>query len=139
MAARKDPEIVIGIFLSEYGSEKVDWKYEIGIKQEGRRYHQPYLSYEKVWKGDKLIIERPEQEDAKDKERLGQTYLEQINANKNFRDIAKYLEKALYLHIVPQLLKYPVAFAGADLPGDPFGKGFLERLAKCLKISVKPG
>jgi len=130
LAARKDPEIVVGIYLSEYGSAKVDWKYEIGIKQEGRRYHQPYLSYEKVWKGEKLIVERPEPDDAKDKERLGQTYLEQINANKEFRDIARYLEKALYLHIVPQLLKYPLAFAGADLPGDPFGKGFLEKLAK---------
>jgi len=130
LAARKDPEIVIGIYLSEYGSAVVDWKYEIGIKQEARGHHMPYLSYEKVWKGEKLIVERPELDDAKDKERLGQTYLEQINANKDFRDIAKYLEKALYLHIVPQLLKYPVAFSGADLPGDPFGKGFLERLAK---------
>jgi len=130
LAARKDPEIVVGISLSEYGSAEVDWKYEIGIKQEARGHHQPYLSYEKVWKGDELILDRPEPDDRKDKERLSQTYIEQINANKDFRDIAKYLEKALYLHIVPQLLKYPVAFAGADLPGDPFGKGFLERLAK---------
>jgi predicted ATPase len=130
LAARKDPEIVVGISLSEYGSVEVDWKYEIGIKQEARGHHMPYLSYEKVWKGEKLVVERPEPEDAKDKERLGQTYLEQINANKDFRDVAKYLEKALYLHIIPQLLKYPAAFAGADLPDDPFGKGFLDKLAK---------
>ena len=129
LAARQTPEIVIGISLSEYGSEETIWKYEISIKQESRGRRQSYLSYEKVWRGDELILNRPEDEDKSDKERLSQTYLEQINANREFRDIAKYLEKALYLHIVPQLLKYPVAFAGADLPGDPFGKGFLERLA----------
>ncbi len=132
LAARKDPEIVVGISLSEYGSVEVDWKYEIGIKQEARGHHMPYLSYEKVWKGEKLIIDRPNdnREDKTDRERLSQTFLEQINANKDFRDVAKYLEKALYLHIVPQLLKYPLAFAGADLPGDPFGRGFLDKLAK---------
>ncbi len=129
LAARQTPEIVIGISLSEYGSKETIWKYEISIKQESRGRRQSYLNYEKVWRGDKLILNRPEDEDKSDKERLSQTYLEQINANREFRDIAKYLEKALYLHIVPQLLKYPVAFAGADLPGDPFGKGFLERLA----------
>lgn len=129
LAARQTPEIVIGISLSEYGSKETIWKYEISIKQESRGRRQSYLNYEKVWRGDKLILNRPEDEDKSDKERLSQTYLEQINANREFRDIAKYLEKALYLHIGPQLLKYPVAFAGADLPGDPFGKGFLERLA----------
>ena len=129
LAARQTPEIVIGISLSEYGSKETIWKYEISIKQESRGRRQSYLNYEKVWRGDKLILNRPEDEDKSDKERLSQTYLEQINANREFRDIAKYLEKALYLHIVPQLLKYPVAFPGADLPGDPFGKGFLERLA----------
>lgn len=135
LAARNDPEVSIGIALSEYGSDAVTWKYEIGIKQESRGQHQPFLSYEKAWRGDEMIINRPVAEDKRDKERLSQTYLEQINANKEFRDVAKYLEKALYLHIVPQLLKYPIAFSGADLPGDPFGKGFLERLAKTPKAT----
>ncbi len=135
LAARKDPEIVISISLSEYGAEEVLWKYEIGIKQEQTGHHLPYLSREKVWQGEKLIIDRPNdnKEDKTDKERLSQTFLEQINANKDFRDVAKYLEKALYLHIIPQLLKYPAAFAGADLPDDPFGKGFLDKLAKTQK------
>ena len=31
---------------------------------------------------------------------------------------------------MPQLLKHPSAFTGPDLPGDPFGKGFLERVSK---------
>lgn len=130
LAARKDPEIAIGMDFSEYGTSDIIWKYEIGIKQQSRGHHKPYLSYEKVWKGEKLVLDRPDKQDQKDEERLSQTSLEQINANKNFRDIVKYFEKVLYLHLVPQLLKYPYAFSGPDLPGDPFGRGFLDRISK---------
>jgi predicted ATPase len=34
------------------------------------------------------------------------------------------------MHLVPQLLKFPEAFSGPDLPEDPFGKGFLRTIAK---------
>lgn len=130
LAARKDPEIAIGIHISEYGSSEILWKYEIGIKQKSSGHHKPYLSYERVFEGDQLIISRPDKEDKIDDERLTETFLEQINANKDFRNIARYLEKVLYLHLVPQLLRYPHAFSGPDLSGDPFGRGFLEKLSK---------
>lgn len=130
LAARAKPKVEIAVHLSEFGSSEVLWKYAIGIKQESRGYRLPYLEYEKVWKGNKLLVERPDQEDKKDIARLTQTYLEQINTNKEFRDIVKFFENTLYLHLVPQLLKYPFAFTGPDLPDDPFGKGFLERVAK---------
>jgi predicted ATPase len=130
LAARTFPDVEIEIHISEYGSNIPIWKYSIGIKQETRGYRQPYLSHEKVWKENKLILNRPDIEDKKDKERLTQTHLEQINANKDFREISRYLENTVYLHLLPQLLKYPQSFTGPDLPGDPFGKGFLERISK---------
>jgi predicted ATPase len=130
LAARKNPNVEIEVHLAEFGSSNVDWKYAIGIKQESRGYRLPYLSYERVWKDTELIINRPEPDDKKDIVRLTQTYLEQINTNKEFREIAKFLESILYSHLVPQLLKHPTAFTGPDLPGDPFGKGFLERVAR---------
>jgi len=130
LAARAYPDVEIEIHISEYGSFDPIWKYAIGIKQEGRGYRQPYLTYERVWRYDDLILDRPNSEDRKDKERLTQTHLEQINANKDFREISKYLESIVYLHLLPQLLKHPQSFTGPDLPGDPFGKGFLERVSK---------
>lgn len=130
LAAKKNPNVEIEVQLSEFGSNSVDWRYAIGIKQESRGYRLPYLSYERVWKGDKLLVSRPVNDDKDDIARLTQTYLEQINANKDFREVAKFFENTLYLHLIPQLLKYPFAFTGPDLPGDPFGKGFLERVAK---------
>ncbi len=130
LAARTHPDVEIEIHLSEYDSNEVIWKYAVGIKQEVRGYRLPVLTYEKVWKNETLILNRPNSEDKKDKERLTQTHLEQINANKDFRDITRFLESTVYLHLLPQLLKHPQSFTGPDLPGDPFGKGFLERISK---------
>lgn len=130
LAARSHPDVEVEIHLSEYDSQIVIWKYAVGIKQEVRGYRLPVLTYEKVWHGDKLILNRPDSQDKKDKERLTQTHLEQINANKEFREITRFLESAVYLHLLPQLLKHPQSFTGPDLPGDPFGKGFLERISK---------
>jgi predicted ATPase len=130
LAARTHPDVEIEIHLSEFDSDKVLWKYGVGIKQEVRGYRLPFLTYEKVWEQDKLILNRPDSNDKKDKERLTQTHLEQINANKQFREITRFLESTVYLHLLPQLLKHPQSFTGPDLPGDPFGKGFLDRISK---------
>ena len=130
LAARTHPDVEVEIHLSEFDSDEILWKYAIGIKQEVRGYRLPFLTYEKVWKGNKLILDRPNSEDKEDKERLTQTHLEQINANKEFREITRFLESIVYQHLLPQLLKHPQSFTGPDLPGDPFGKGFLERISK---------
>lgn len=130
LAARTHPDVEIEIHLAEGDADKAIWRYAIGIKQEVRGYRLPILTYEKVWKDDKLILNRPDSKDKTDKERLTQTHLEQINANKEFREITRFLESAVYLHLLPQLLKHPKSFTGPDLPGDPFGKGFLDRISK---------
>jgi predicted ATPase len=130
LAARSHPDVEVEIHLSEFDSTEVRWKYSIGIKQKSRGRRLPFLTHEKIWKGDRLILNRPDSEDKNDEDRLTQTHLEQINANKEFREISKFLESTIYLHLLPQLLKHPQSFTGPDLPGDPFGKGFLERISK---------
>ena len=130
LAARAYPDVELEVHLSEYGSREVLWKYEIGIKQKPRGNREPILTYERVWKKDKKILDRPNDEDLRDEIKLTQTYLQQINVNTDFRDISMFFSSTLYLHLVPQLLKYPDAFTGREIQGDPFGKGFLERVAK---------
>lgn len=130
LAAWTYPDVEVEIHLSEYDSDVVLWKYAVGIKQEVRGNRLPFLTYEKVWKNDRLILNRPDNDDKKDEERLTQTHLEQINANKKFREITRFFESTIYLHLLPQLLKHPQSFTGPDLLGDPFGKGFLERISK---------
>lgn len=133
LAARKFPDVEIEVHLSDSETASAPkWKYAIGIRQEARGRRQPYLAFEKVWKGDELILNRPDAQDKQDSERLKQTHLEQINANAAFREIARFFEAVVYIHLVPQLLKFPDAFVGG-IEGDPFGKEFLRRVALAPK------
>ena len=61
-------------------------------------------------------------------ERMTQTHLEQVNANREFREIVDYLGSIRYLHLVPQLIRDPDR--GGDRSDDPYGADFLLRMAK---------
>ena len=129
LAARRYPDVEIEVHLSERVGGPPLWKYALGIKQHTRGHRSPYLAYEKVWRGSKQIIDRPDAQDDKDEVRLTETHLEQINANADFREVSDFLKTVLYLHLVPQLLKHPREFSGPGIPGDPFGRTFLERIS----------
>jgi len=127
LAARQHPDVEIEVHLADNGTK---WSYAIGIKQEARGYRQPLLAYERVTKGNRVLLERPNEDDSKDPLRLTQTHLEQINANTEFRDLSRFFNSIGYLHLVPQLLRHPEAFSGPGIPGDPYGRSFLERVAR---------
>lgn len=131
LSARRASEIIIGIDIVEPGNGgALKWQYEIGIKQEPRGRRQPYVSSEKVWNGNgKQLLDRPDAEDQNDRARLQQTYLEQVNNNQEFREIAQYLDGIAYMHLVPQLLRHSDDIQGKVLEGDPFGQGFIEKMA----------
>ncbi len=130
LAARRYPDIEILIELSEPSEPYPLWQYGIGLRQETRGYRLPLLTYERVYRGEKLILDRPDEYDTADKLRLSQTHLEQISANAQFREIARYLDSVLYLHLVPQLVRHHDAFTGPGIAGDPFGRNFLDRVAR---------
>ncbi|MGA3099431.1 MAG: AAA family ATPase [Bryobacteraceae bacterium] len=129
LAARREPDVEIEVELSEEGAE-ARWRYAVGITQQVRGRRQPILRSEKVWKDGRLLMERPDKDDEADEDRLTQTHLEQINSNAEFRDIARFFESIRYLHLVPQLLRNPEAFQGPSIPDDPYGRNFLEMVAK---------
>lgn len=130
LSARQNPKIEIAISLSDNLSQEPIWKYEIGITQQTRGYRQPILAYERVWEKKRKLVDRPNDDDRKDELRLTQTYLEQVNSNAEFREISKFLESIVYLHLIPQLVRHPEAFGTPGLSEDPFGRTFLERVAK---------
>lgn len=131
---RRDSEILIEIHLSESIDDEVPtWRYMLGFKSEGKGQQRPSITQEEVWRGEdnKPVIRRPDSDDERDSVRLTQTYLEQINANGEFREIADFFSAVTYLHLLPQLLKFGDKIGGNRLEDDPFGQGFLERIAKC--------
>ena len=129
LAARQDPVIEIEIHLADNAESPETWRYAIGIMQEPRGYRQTYLTHERVLKDGKQILNRPDADDKKDRQRLTQTFLEQINVNADFRDIVHFLQDITYLHLVPQLLRFADSIQGRVVEDDPFGQGFLERIA----------
>lgn len=137
LAARKDPEILIDVELADGSSSPVLWRYQLSIKQETRGSRLPYVESERVWQGASEILARPNDSDQLDPQQRTQTYLEQINANKDFREIARFFQSATYLHLVPQLLKHAEVIQGRILENDPFGQGFLERVARTTEKTRK--
>lgn len=137
LAARQEPDVEIEVGLAETQDAEVTWKYAIGFHQQTSGKRLPLLRSEKIWRKSELILNRPDKDDDSDPLRLTQTHLEQINANEKFRPIADFFEKTLYLHLVPQLLRNPDAFSGPGIPGDPFGRNFLERVARTPEATRK--
>jgi predicted ATPase len=129
LAARREPDVEIQVYLSEPDYEN-EWRYEIGIRQQVRGRRQPFLAYERVYKGAERILNRPDEADNNDELRLTQTHLEQIGANSDFREMSRFFQSIRYLHLVPQLLRHPEAFQGPAPDEDPYGRNFLETIAK---------
>lgn len=129
LAARRNPIVAIDVELQENGSNSNTlWRYSIGIKREQTGQHRTLLLYEKVWKNDNKILERPNADDKADIIRLTQTHLEQVNANIEFRTVAESFGKIVYLHLVPQLLKFPSLANRESVGEDAFGIRFLDRI-----------
>ncbi|GHV35248.1 chromosome segregation protein SMC [Synergistales bacterium] len=133
--ARKDTEVKIEVSLAENGEESQTWRYVLAFKSEPKGEHRVLISSEEVYSRGKRILHRPDENDKNDPARLTQTAMEQIQANSNFRDLVKYFEETTYLHLVPQLLKFNDQIGGQFLEGDPFGQGFLERVARTPKTT----
>ncbi len=128
LSARRSPDVEIEVHFSD--ASGMLWKYRIGISQLTRGHRYTYLTHESVMKGNDILLNRPDEKDREDGLRLTQTHLEQIVANADFREISEFLNSILYLHLVPQLIRHPDGFAVQGISEDPFGRNFLERMAK---------
>lgn len=129
LAARREPAVQIEVELSENGGA-APWRYAIAIGQETRGRRRPKLRFERIWKKGVLVLDRPDSDDVKDPERLAETHLERLSANVGFREVARFLESIRYLHLVPQLLRHPESFQGPGIFDDPYGRNFLEVVAR---------
>ncbi|MDR2892429.1 MAG: AAA family ATPase [Deltaproteobacteria bacterium] len=147
--ARQYPDITISVILDDI------WEYSLifGTKK-GKS--TPLVIKEIVkqnvdgkWK---TILNRPEKLDNEDPARLTQTALQQVNANKEFREIPEFFSTIEYRHILPQLVREPKAFSPAPVVNDPFGRDLvftiwktpektrisrLRKINEALKIAVQ--
>ena len=124
LSARRKSAIALEVKIGDKAGTD-EWRYRVQFNQDAGK--RPLVKNETVWFRDKVLLERPDKEDKSDPERLTQTHLEQVSANKNFRPIAVFLGSVRYLHIIPQMVRDPNRYLHRD--NDPYGGAFLEQLA----------
>jgi predicted ATPase len=125
LAARRYPDVGISISVGK-DDQQDEWEYEVSFTQDNRQ--RPVLKREIVRKSGLKLLERPRDDDEKDPDRLYQTHLEQVNVNRDFRELAEFFQSIRYLHLVPQLVREPDRYSGRA--ADPFGSDFLEQVAR---------
>ncbi len=132
LMARSKPEVEIYVELSDDVDDATPlWKYRLAFTAETSGHRRNLITKESVWHREQgELLNRPDKYDKKDKELLTQTALENIHANSSFREIAKFFSATTYMHLVPQLLRYPELSSVTAIDADPFGQRFLERMAK---------
>lgn len=132
--ARKDPEVRIEVELSDsMAAEVPTWRYVLAFKSEGKGQQRVLISEERVEHRGQELLNRPNQDDLQDLQRLTQTHLEQINNNEPFRALVEDFSATTYLHLVPQLLKHGGEISARVMENDPFGQGLMQRIAQTNK------
>lgn len=130
LAGRQGVGIELVFELKEHHeSPQPKWKYVLSFSNEGHGKRRAVVKSESVFLNEREILSRPNSDDRSDPERLTETYLELTNSNKDFREIATFFQKTLYLHLVPQLLKHSEMFVSKQTESDPFGQGFLNQVS----------
>ncbi len=124
LAARRYPNVEIAVTVGPGASP--EWTYELGWSQDNRQ--RPIIRREIVKRSGKEILRRPDADDNRDPARLHQTHIEQVNVNREFRELADFFRTIRYLHLVPQLLREPDRYVGRG--EDPYGSDFLEQVAR---------
>jgi predicted ATPase len=125
--ARNPPEVRI---LAEVGQQQANpvWRYEIAFNAAKRK--PPEVATERLWKNGFPIIDRPDQADRADPQRLTQTAMEQVNLNRDARDLVEFFRSIRFRHVTPQLMR------GSDWAyqkDDPFGRDLIQRIADTPK------
>jgi predicted ATPase len=131
LSARRLSDVVIRVDLT--GSNGAPWQYDLALGHDSK--HRPQIKRERVTHGGKELFARPDELDDGDPERLTQTYLQQVNVNKAYREVADAFAAVRYLHIVPQLVREPDRSVGRI--NDPYGGDFLDQLAATPERTLK--
>jgi predicted ATPase len=113
------------------------WRYRLSFNAWDKKRDVPKITEEKVWTlaadSENLILDRPDEKDRDDPERLIQTAIQQTIANKEFRSLADFFRQVSYLHLVPQMVREEQRPRDDALGPDPLGRDLLDRVRHTAK------
>lgn len=128
LSARNNNHGWVGLGVTLRDSDNTKWTYELHFANKRRGEHRTLVAREIVTKDGAEIVNRPNEDDNKDKELLIQTALEQVSLNQSFRQITEKFSRIRYMHLVPQIIKH--YDLSQESNQDPFGSGFLADIAR---------
>jgi len=128
LSARQEPTIELDIRFSHDDSEEEAWRYSLAIDHDPKFNNQCMVIHERAWKNGEILLDRPDEGDDQDPIRLHHTHLEQVNANRSFREIAQYLSAIRYANPLPMMMRDPKAHPGIHSERTNWGQGFFDRL-----------
>lgn len=134
LAARKQTNISITIEIGEPDSIRNLWRYHLDfahtgggiMKSQVRILSEQVFSYEQ----DRFVLDRNPKSTNEDEETLKYTHLEQVNANREFRELQSFFQSIEYLNVVPQLVRESASISHSFKREDYYGRNFLEKLSR---------
>ncbi len=130
LAARKKPQIGLRVTLGTE-AQPAEWTYLLRFTQDSQRC--PRIAVERVERDGEVLLERPNEDDRRDPDRLRQTHIEGISTNECFREIHRFFRNIRYLHVLPPLIRQPERFARREVSDEAFGSDFLEQVARTTR------
>lgn len=133
LAARSKSNISIEVHLGEPDEENAIWIYILDFMHTGGGVikNQAKIIKERVFSSvqNKWILDRFDNK-AEDSETLKYTHLEQITANKNFREVQIFFQNIEYLNVIPQIVRDSNSYIQSINKEDFYGRNFLEKISK---------
>ncbi len=130
--ARRQSNVQIEVEAKD--REGTVWTYSLTFTQDSRKSNFPLVVSERVERhpanaAREVILSRPDRDDRQDPERLTQTAMEQVTANRNFRQLAEFFRSIQYLHAVPHLIREGLTAPEYRIGQDPYGRDLLKRIS----------
>lgn len=123
LCARNPSDVCITVDLDD------KWEYRLSFKD---KKGVAYITEECVYLTEEgirsEILKRPNENDQLDEMRLTQTALQQVNLNKDFREIVEFFSSIQYRHILPQLVRDPESFSPSPNKNDPYGRDLVSQI-----------
>ena len=133
--ARRPSYIELDVYVgNDENQEK--WRYVLRFNQIGREKRAVVVAESVYSNGNSDPLKQRQLANGDDALEYSQTFLEQVGANKDFRELASFFASCRYLHVVPQIVRDRgrSKFDGED----PFGGDLLRRMKDLAKKSRDP-
>ena len=111
----------------------VQWVYRLMFDTDSTKGTEASVKHETVSRAGMVLLQRPNIDDRKDPERLRQTAIEQVSANKDFRVLADFFRSIRFMNLVPQLIREGQSSPGLFPGQDPLGRDLLEQIRRATK------